>query len=120
MINWKYEEPEYTPTRIRTSRIVKGRAYTDNDTRMFTDLSFEQQEILARWIAENIMSRKSVNNNYTSYGIKDIFEREKHFYISNNQFKDAMLLCGFLPVDETELNWRYCISEKSLAFKGVK
>ena len=33
--------------------------------------------------------------------------------MTNNQFKEAMLICGFKPVDETELNWYYRIDRKS-------
>ena len=45
-----------------------------------------------------------------------MLERDTDIYMTNNQFKDAMLACGFLPVNERELNWHYCISRKSPAF----
>lgn len=101
---------------MRTSKIINGRAYTDGDTALLSDLPNEVQDKLIKWIDRNIRARKTPNYNYTSYGLKDIAERAIHYYISNNQFKDAMLHCGFKPVNPTDLNWHYCISEKSLAF----
>ena len=49
--------------------------------------------------------------------MKHLLERDTKIYMTNNQFKDAMLLCGYEPVDERLLNWNYRISKKSLAFK---
>ena len=50
---------------------------------------------------------------------KHMLERDTDIYMTNNQFKDAMLACGFLPVNERELNWHYCISRRSPAFTHV-
>ena len=104
----------------RTSKIINGRAYTDGDTALLTDLPVQQQQIVIGWIKGNIIKRKTPNYNYTSYSIKHWIQGIFNIYLTNNQFKDAMLLCGFCPVNEKELNWCYCISEKSHAFKGVK
>ena len=103
----------------RKSKIINGRAYTDGDTKLFTDLPIEKQEALIDWIDLNISGRKTPNYNYTSYGLKDYAERSIHCYITNNQFKDAMLYCGYYPVNPTDLNWSFKISEKSLAFREV-
>ncbi len=100
----------------RTSKIINGRAYTDGDTALLTDLPLHEQKIVLDWIKDNIVKRKTPNYNHTSYGIKHWIQGIFHIYMTNNQFKDAMLLCGFYPVKETELNWVYCISEKSPAF----
>lgn len=78
-----------------------------------------QQEVFD-WIRESIVSRETPNFRHTSYGIKHILERDTEIYLTNNEFKDAMMLCGFMPVDENELNWCYRISEKSPAFKRNK
>lgn len=102
----------------RTSKIINGRAYTDCDTKLYTDLPLEKQEALINWIDLNISGRKTPNLNHTSYGLKHYAESAIHYYITNNQFKDAMLYCGFYPVNPTELNWCFKISDKSLVFKG--
>lgn len=105
--------------RERTAKVVNGRAWTERDTSLVTDMTKEEQEKVMEWIHENILSRKTPLLDYSSYGIKHLLERDLKFYITNNQFKDAMLLCGFYPVDEHLLNWNYCISKKSPAFKKM-
>jgi len=45
-------------------------------------------------------------------------EEQTGIYVTNNQMKDAMLMEGFRPVKENELNWVFCISEKSPVFTG--
>ena len=50
------------------------------------------------------------------YGLKHNLQRDTGLYLTNNEFKDAMLMCGYPPVDANKLNWYYCISKKSRAF----
>lgn len=64
------------------------------------------------WIREHISPRATENTSRTSYGLKHDFERDGGFYMTNNQFKDAMAQAGYMPVDETELNWTYRINIK--------
>ena len=71
------------------------------------------------WIKNNIKARRTPNTMHTSYGIKHLYERETGEYITNDDFKAAMLFCGFHPVNEQDTNWCFCISEKSPAFKEV-
>ncbi len=83
----------------------------------FYNLNPEQREILINWIRTNLKPIKSVNRKHSSYGLKHYFEHDKEnngFYIHNGQFKGAMLECGFKPYKEWELNWHFCISEKSI------
>ena len=69
------------------------------------------EEYVYGWIDSHIISSKRVNNKENSYSLKHKVENwaSDDLYITNNQFKDAMLNKGFLPVDEKELNWRYRI-----------
>ena len=72
----------------------------------FHNLNPEEREILTNWIRANLKPIKSVNKMHTSYGLKHYFERDKEnkgFYITNGQFKGAMLECGFKPYQQ---NWR--------------
>lgn len=89
-----------------------------NDPSLFTKLPEEQQKVLLRWISENLTIRKTTNKDVgTSYGIKHIFERsEDGFYISNGQFKGAMIMAGFQPHDASEINPYYNISSLSPCF----
>ena len=98
---------------MQASNIINGRAYTDKDTKLFTDLPKDIQYALTKWIYHNIASRKTVNLKYTSYDLKGLAEAAIGFYITNNEFKDAMLHCGFNPVNPNSLNWHYKINVKS-------
>lgn len=100
--------------------IKNGRPYSiENgyeDAGLITDRPKEEQRVVFDWIYENIRPIKSPNKHHTSYGIKHILERDTGIYLTNNEFKDAMMQCFYNPVDADELNWCYCISEKSPAF----
>ena len=107
------------------SGIINGSAWTKGDEDTLNDLgkwmgglqTSEDIDYLLNWIRENIRPRKTPNKMHTSYGLKHIFEEsERGFYVTNNQFKDAMLTAGFAPVDPNRKNWWYCISEKSPCF----
>jgi len=85
----------------------------------FLILPASETRKLSDWIKLNILPRKSPNQRHTSYGLKHIFEHsDSGFYITNGQFKGAMMARGFLPVNKRELNWRFRISEKSPGLKG--
>lgn len=100
--------------------IKNGRPYTDEngaiDDGLLTDHPQEIQDIVLKWIRENFLPRKTELPTSTSYGLKHILQRDTGIYLTNNEFKDAMMMCNFNPVDPNELNWTYCISKKSPAF----
>ena len=100
--------------------MINGRPYSNEngyvDDGLITSHSQEEIDTVTNWIAENISVRKTPLDGHTSYGIKHLLERDVHIYLTNNEFKDAMLQAGYKPVDPNELNWRYRISKKSKAF----
>lgn len=105
--------------------LKNGRPYTNEnggiDDELISDLPKEQQEIVFNWIQQNLLPRKTVLLDVSSYGLKHKFEHDKEgFYLTNNMFKDAMLQCGYEPKDPNELNWHYCISKKSPIFLKEK
>lgn len=69
---------------------------------------FEKQ--VFEWIDMNIAPAKRASRD-TSYSLKHKVENctTGGLYITNNQFKDAMMIKGYTPIDENELNWRYRI-----------
>jgi len=82
----------------------------------FLDLSVEQQTALLVWMQVNLKRTRTINHKRTSYEMKSYFERDINgFYVSNGQFKGAMLLLGFKPLDQNELNWHFNVSERSFA-----
>ena len=93
--------------------IRNGRPYTDEngweDKGLLSDRSASEQEAVLSWIKEHIRERKTICRAKTSYGLKHDLERDTRIYLTNNEFKDAMMRCGFMPVDPDELNWHYRI-----------
>lgn len=89
--------------------IENGRPVTisgdDRDAFLMADLSDEKRvevmNILRNWF--EVSTKTSLR--HTSYGMKHWLEDAVGCYISNNQFKDAMLSLGFEPSDYSELNW---------------
>lgn len=82
----------------------------------YEKLSKEEREIIIKWIKEKIIPRKTPNKRHSSYGLKHRFEHDKGsggFYMTNGQFKGAMLICGYKPLYEDDTNWIYCISKNS-------
>lgn len=80
------------------------------DNHLLDQFSESEQRQVLSWIREHITPRSTENTSRTSYGLKHDFENDGGFYMTNNQFKDAMNQAGFLPVDETKLNWTYRIN----------
>lgn len=103
------------------TKIVDGHPVTENmgsvDRSLLSNLTEDEQDIVVNWILRNIFPRKTPLYYPSSYGLKHVLERDTKIYTTNNQFKDAMLVLGFHPVNKGELNWHFCISKKS---PGVK
>ncbi len=90
---------------------------TPQDDNHFPALTKEDQRAILQWIQSRLYPRKTPNNWHTSYGLKHLLERDTKIYLTNNQFKEAMLMCGFTPVNPRELNWCFRLSSKSPAFQ---
>ena len=84
------------------------------DDKLFTDLNPNEQYAVMRWICQHCRGIKTENKKHTSYGLKHMLESDIGVYVTNNQFKHAMLIAGFKPVDERMLNWTFRISETTL------
>jgi hypothetical protein len=63
------------------------------------------------WIRAAVVPAKQAYKPHTSYGLKHHFEdrEEGGFYLTNKQFKGAMLACGYKPIDENAINWSFRI-----------
>jgi hypothetical protein len=81
--------------------------HADDYPEAYEKLAPAEQAALLEWIRLTIKPVKTVAPS-TSYGIKHTFE-EVGFYISNGQFKGAMLAAGYAPVNPDELNWEFRI-----------
>lgn len=72
------------------------RPYKMNDDNYITELSQNDMDTVLNWISENIYLRKTPLYGCSSYGLKHIMTKATGIYVTNNQFKDAMLRCGFM------------------------
>lgn len=61
------------------------------------------------WIHYHISPASKTDTRHSSYSLKHMVGNDIGFYITNNQFKDAMLLCGYQPVDANKTNWLFKI-----------
>ena len=98
--------------------LVNGRPYTNEngsvDKALVDSLTDQERETLFKWIAVRIHKVNYINRKRSSYSLKHLFKDDTRIYVTNNQFKDAMMSAGFLPADYDELNWHYAISERWL------
>ncbi|MCM1987759.1 MAG: hypothetical protein GQ576_02395 [Methanococcoides sp.] len=77
-----------------------------------------QKKALDNWITLNILPQKIPNDIYASYALKLLFEQTPDgFFITNKQFKEAMVRCDFSPVNKNKLNWDFRVSLKSSELK---
>ena len=93
--------------------IKNGRPYTNENG--FTDgalITGREDAVVTAvdgWIRKNIRAGKKLLQGHTSYGMKHLLEHDTGVYLTNNEFKDAMLLAGYRPVNPNSLNWKYRI-----------
>lgn len=83
----------------------------------FLNLGSDVQATVLKWCKEYFIKTKSFNEKYTSYGLKHILQHQNGTYLTNGQFKGAMILSGFDTKNINDLNWVFNISEQSAALK---
>ena len=98
------------------TKIVDGHPWSPLDHALFHEMTIENQIIVIEWITRNMTPKKTPLRGYNSYYLKHLLEYDTHIYLTNNQFKDAMLTLGFKPARPNTLNWEFCISKKSFCF----
>ncbi len=75
----------------------------------YDTLSPEAQAALQYWIKHAIQPAKKVDNNNSSYGLQHDYQRETKLYVSNAQFKGAMLIAGYQPTELNDQHWHFKI-----------
>lgn len=78
----------------------------------FYEMLDSEQEMLVNW-CDRLDKIKTINSRHSSYGLKHLFSA-REFYVTNGEFKGAMLAAGFTPDDVTRVNWCFNISERSV------
>lgn len=91
--------------------------YIEKNEDKLDKLDINDRNKLLKWIRENFIAIKSTNYKCgTSYGLKHLIQYQEGLYVTNEQFKEAMLLCGFKPGNPCDRRWNFNISQKSKAF----
>jgi len=79
----------------------------------FYKLDKSTQQKLLDWINSNLTERKYFNRKITSYGLKHMLP----FYVTNGEFKGAMLEAGYKVLDKTEMNWNFNVYVRRKRYK---
>ncbi len=84
-----------------------------DDPATFSSLSEGEKHRVLTWIGTEIHPAKRENRIWSSYSLKEEFERSPvGFYVTNGQFKGAMEAAGHLPTKGTVTwtNWQFKIT----------
>lgn len=109
--------------------IKNGRPYTTAcgygelwvDDGLITDLPENVQRAVYEWIETYLEPRARTDYTHTSYGLKHILQHKTGIYLTNNEFKDAMMQCGYMPSNPNEVNWNFqCHIDKKSANKMLE
>lgn len=92
-----------------------------NSLASWHDLGKDEKQALIEYVwygfkptKNTAYNRGPYNQEHTSRSLKRRYEALQS-YVTNGQFKAAMLLCGYAPEDPSALNWRFRIDPASPA-----
>ena len=79
------------------------------------NLDDEYRQTVITWREKYFTRSKTMYLDICSYGLKQILEQDTGIYLTNGQFKGAMILSRFTSKNIDELNWYFNISKRSPA-----
>lgn len=85
-------------------------------SKKLSDLTQEQRDFILDYLQANFIPTQSINEHQSAYGLKQKFTRE-HFYVTQEQFIQAMEQAGFRVKPLDDGNARFNISKRSPYFK---
>ena len=86
-----------------------------NNSKLCEEIGEQTATAVKKWIRNNFIPQDEPNYKWSSYGLKHTLQNDAGIYLTNDQFKTAMLECGFKPCNHEDKNWIFAISEKSPA-----
>ncbi len=89
-----------------------------NHPNSYKNMGLKEKQTLDEWIKSKFEPSKRIYWQRSSYGLKHNFERDTDIYVTNGEFKGAMLMAGFAPVNEKEINWYFKIKVKGMESKN--
>lgn len=69
---------------------------------------------LALWVLASLEPAETFNHRHSSYGLKHMAQHDLGIYCTNSEFKAVMLKLGYRAYDETQRNWLFNVSERSV------
>lgn len=88
-----------------------------DDPYEFLDMDEGEKYKLLVWCL-TLKKNKNINNSFCSYGLKDIYERGLNGqYVTNGEFKGAMLVAGFKVADVSSVNWSFNVNTKDIQYE---
>lgn len=83
---------------------------------MLAELTTQQWAELESTLANSFVAVENINRRHSAYGLKQKFSRE-HFYVTQEQFTEAMQRIGFRVEHFGNGNAHFNIGERSPYFK---
>jgi hypothetical protein len=78
-----------------------------NQPSAYAKLPDGKKTALQGWIREALLP-SDAKGHYSSYGLKHAFaDSDVGFYVTNGEFKGAMLVAGYGPINRHALNWMF-------------
>jgi len=77
-----------------------------NQPSSYERLSEEEKAATREWITRELRSSRAMGPK-CSHGLKHVYQRLTGRYLTNGEFKGAMLACGYQPIDRTEPSWQF-------------
>lgn len=90
------------------------------DTSLVKDLNPKDRSMLFKWLSWHLVSQETPNVNYNSNYLKVMFENDTNIHLTENQFKNAMLICGFEPTNPKKWLWTFKISKRHLKKASIE
>lgn len=107
----------FVDVKIRNDGMVFYQVKTPGDEKHLSDLPTRIQDLVLDWVFWNFFPAQKLYPHQNSYSLKHVLQKRTQVYLTNNQFKEAMLINGFWPRDVKELNWYLYIQASSPAIK---
>ena len=106
--------------RIDSKILADGRVWTNGDEAHFNELSVTERLIVKEWIMKNFIKVSKLTCRQSSNSLRKYLIADRGIVLTNNQFKEAMLECGFKPYYVEDVLWSFNISRRSPALqKGI-
>lgn len=104
-LNWCYRISNNSPA-------LNEHDYAD-DGKITKHHSEKEVNVVCNWIRAALIPKKTPNSGCKNKMLKDMVERDTGITLTMNEFRTAMRMCGYLPVNPQKIDCYYRISKKS-------